>query len=84
MEETTLSTYDQIILKGKMEGITEQSLLIAEKLLIAHPRLRNEKIAFISCLTINEVEAIRLRLAKAKRAARKINKSSVRENSKSN
>ncbi len=73
MQTATLSTYDQLILKGliqgrmegKMEGKMEQALANAEKLVLVCPRWADKKIADLSGASLEDVKAIRLRLAKS-------------------
>ncbi len=84
MQAATLSSYDQLILKGKLEGILEgklegklegilegelqRSRANAEKLILVYPRWSDKKIADLSGASLEDVKAIRVRLAKSKPA----------------
>jgi len=74
MQTRALSTYEQLILEGKIEGKIEgeiegrikQAYLIAKKLIVNFPQLTDEQIADLTDIKTSEVKKIRAVLKKKK------------------
>ncbi len=71
MQTATLSTYDQIMLEGKLEGKLEQAIASAKKLILKLPTFSDQEIADLSGATLKEVKALRMQLAAKKPSVQK-------------
>ena len=70
MQSAALSTYDQLILHGKIEGKIEQAAEVAKNLILELPALSDERIAALSGAPLDAVQKIRQELAQKSKSSK--------------